>query len=358
MHVTTDSKDLIDALKASAYAGKTTMPVLQHVLLRAQGDEILVEATDLEARTAIAIPAQVQEPGSALLPADKLSAAAAGDGTVDIRADGRVTRGRSRFQLAALDAADFPEGQGAERFEPVQADAIELGAAIQQAGYAADEGDPRPACKGVVVRNGYVDSTDGKRMSRIAVDYAGPTILIPSKQLPRLRGLLGAGAELSVANVHSGRAGLLRITSGTHTLILTCIDAQPLGVDAVIGSVDIGGTGITVRRKPLLDAVRRFAPFVNVFAKGERGLVLVMEKGQLSVRESVDGLNSEDVTGAVEKAGSGDFIAGLSNRYLSDVLGAIDDDLVDIYLDKRICTFLPQGGDISGVAHLVATQER
>lgn len=356
MRIAVDSNDLIDALKNSAVARTSTMAVLSHVLLRATANELVIEATDLSARTCIVVAAEITEPGEVVLPALRLSAAADGGGTVTIHGDGRVVRGRSRFHLGVIPAADFPREQAAD-FEAVTTDPEALARTLAQAAYAPEDGDVRAFCRALVIEPGQVSGGNGHKVVRLAVDYNGPTIMLPVAMLPRLKGLLHKDSVLSVSNVREGRAGAFRVKSGNHTVSIVCIDSAPFNVKPIVDAVSIQGPAITIKRRELLDAVRRFAPFVTTYAKGDKGFVFSRADGAITISDCADPSNVDDVSHLAEKA-DGEFRVGISHRYAVDVLSALDSDLIEIYpaAHERAALFMPQGGDIAGGAHLIAPQ--
>lgn len=356
MRVTLQSQDLVDALKNSAVARSTTLPALTHVLLRTEGKELVVEATDLVTRTVISIPAEILEPGEALLPAERLAAAADGSSPVTVDDAGRLTSGRSRFNLMSMQPEDFPR-EDAQDFRPLQIDPAALCAAIRESSYAPNDSAPQVACRAIALQTGYVFATNGYVAVRLAINYEGPCVLLPVTQIPRLKGLLNESAQVSVANVRGNRAGLFRVQSGAHMATVVCVDTPPIDFGRHFSGVDFGGPSIAIKRKELLTAVRRFAPFVTVYAKGDTGVVLARDGERLAITNGADATNSDDVTDLVQQAKGGEFRVGLSHRYLIGLLDAIADDVVEFYPHQtKPALFMPIGGDVDAVAHLIAPQ--
>lgn len=359
MRLTLAASDLHDALKQSALARSTPMPVLQHARLATVDDHhVAIEATDLVAYTRIVVPANVLEPGAELLDGAKLLAIAGGGGELAIATHGKVTRGRSRYTLPFLPPQDFPAPDDAA-FEPLDLDAAALGAAIAQVEHACSTGEARPYLRGIGVRERYVFASDGAVLSVVRMATASPlTLLLPPECLRHLQGLLNDTATLAVANAHDGRAGKLRVESGNTTVVLQLMDYPPLDIGAFLQGLKRAEKRITLQRKPLTAAVRGFSPFVVTYNKADSGVILVRRDGQLRVADNAgDAPNQEDVTALVVDTDTGDFAVGLSHRYLQGVLGAIGSDDVDWYPQTTgPNVFLPRDGNGEDVLHAISPQ--
>ena len=93
---------------------RTTIPVLSHLLLKAEGDALQIAATDLEVSLTSSCEGEVQEEGAIAIQAKKLleiMRAAEGDEvTLRLDQDGVLTIlvGQSLFKIRGLPAEDFP----------------------------------------------------------------------------------------------------------------------------------------------------------------------------------------------------------------------------------------------------------
>ncbi len=178
-----------------------------------------------------------------------------------------------------------------------------------------------------------------------------------------LQGLLHETSRIQWGNVRadaSGRrvAGLVRVEAGNTVVTITCIDAQPFDISQLVDGLRLPPARLVVKRRPLMDAVRRFAPFVVTYGKGDSGVVLVNRGGQVSVADGTgDDANREDITEHVAAAEGGDFSVGLAHRHLLGVLGSIGAEEVDLYPESaKPNLLLPHGADLRQVAHLIAPQ--
>src|SRR5499427_9902361 len=74
MEFTVSKSDLVRELNLSqgVVEKKTTIPILSNVLVEADGDRILLTATDLELGIRCSCAARVQKPGAGTIPARRL----------------------------------------------------------------------------------------------------------------------------------------------------------------------------------------------------------------------------------------------------------------------------------------------
>ena len=117
MKLTCDAKMLAKALAAVARAvpQRTTLPVLGHVLLEAEGERLTLTTTDLEIGVRTSIPAAVEAPGATTVPAKLIAGVVAQmpDEVVSIalkRADLHMAAGRYTTALRTMPADEFPPG--------------------------------------------------------------------------------------------------------------------------------------------------------------------------------------------------------------------------------------------------------
>ena len=357
MRATVSASALAGALKSSAAARTTTMPVLTHALLQADTDSLTLETTDTEIYVRVSIDAQVSSPGSALLHAGLLSAASAADGDIAISGEGDVRRGRSRYSVPVLPAGDFPTAEVVQ-FTPVVIDPLQLREAIAQVQYAAKPDDVRAFCQTVNLQTGRVWATDGHRAARVAVDYDGPTVCIPVRQIAHVLGALEEGARVLVAksgaasevNVSAPqRAGLLRIERKGVTVTVRCYDTTLPSVDQLFPVHP--RDPIVVERKLLAAALRRFMPFISE----KIGAVV-----RLSVHEGELGLsdrkreNMDTVPLSAASTPGAEIDMGANAKYLLDVLSVIDGDLVALHPPTAAgpLVLMEHNGDIDRAGHI------
>ena len=94
---------------------KTTIPILSNVLIEAQGDRMILTATDLELGIRCSCPAKVKKEGAGTVPARKLLdyVRLLPDADLNLKFMenhwANITCGRSRTRMAGMSRESFPE---------------------------------------------------------------------------------------------------------------------------------------------------------------------------------------------------------------------------------------------------------
>lgn len=180
MHVAVLQENLKSALTVvgHAVAGKSPLPVLLNILLKAEGDTLSVSATNLETAITVQVGAKVEMAGAITLPAKLLAS------IVDSLPNDRVTLTLDeRTQTVKLECARFTnniKGITADEFPivptvPDTAPALSLPSdvlrqAIDQVAFAAASNESRPVLTGVLLRlddrQAVLAAADGYRLAR------------------------------------------------------------------------------------------------------------------------------------------------------------------------------------------------
>ena len=352
MRIILQSGDLLDALKHSAPARNTTLPVLTHVLIETAEGGVDVHATDLTARTRIRVEADVRQPGRVLLQADKLAAVAAGGGSLTIDDEGNVQRGRSRYSIGVMPAENFPEDPVTDWLR-VEVDGAALRAAIDRVAYAVNDNDMRPFCRGVLLnkRGAYGATSVGMAHAPLAMDI--PDTLIPLRHLPHLRELLSGGSTLYVSSRSGGRASSVKVEAGDLAASVQCIDFCAPDLDRVMAAHPMGALRLRVKRKEFADALKRFTPFADAFGKGVIGVALQRDEQGVALADKT-GDSREDVLDLVT-APENAFCTAFNPRTVADALGVLDGDEAELAISETAMHLLPVGEGASAQRHLVMT---
>jgi DNA polymerase-3 subunit beta len=172
LKLTTKHDELVSklAIVSRAAATRAATQALAGILLSADGNRVLLRATDLELGLETELAAELEGEGAVLLPGRLLAelARSLAAGTVELETreaegDTEIRCGGSRFHLRALPAADFPRFPG-EGEQPLRIPAAELAASIELVARAASRDDMRPVLTGVLV------SASGEEMTMVATD--------------------------------------------------------------------------------------------------------------------------------------------------------------------------------------------
>jgi len=153
-----------------AVSGRSTLPILNNVLIEASENALHLVATDLELSMEASIPAKVQEEGALTAPARVLVEVVQNlpSADVELAVDdaNTVTVGcqKSEYAIRGLPAEEFstlPEIEGGIEFEIPQ---DTMKAMIEQSTFACSPDETRPMLTGALVRAG------NDEMSMVATD--------------------------------------------------------------------------------------------------------------------------------------------------------------------------------------------
>jgi len=210
MKILCDRSALQDAVTvvSSVVPVKTTKPILQNLLLRADGEGITLFATDLEMAARVHLDAvKVTKKGSALLPAKETAALLRelAEPTVTLENTDqrcRIESGGGSFVLLGEDPEQYPEETQPKSGKKLEIPSGSMLRMIQETVFAAAREETRYAINGVLVdaAGGCVRlvATDGRRL---AISYENVDtktefkVVVPLRALHTLARALPEGSK-------------------------------------------------------------------------------------------------------------------------------------------------------------------
>ena len=327
------------AIVGHAVAGKSTLPVLSHILLATDNGRLKLAATNLEIGITCWIGAQIEREGAITIPAKLLTDVIGGlpAGTVELKLDDRtktieLSAGRFNANIKGIEADEFPtipavpEGAPTVKFSP---DALRE--AIDQVAFAAATDDTRPVLAGVLMRLSGKQATfaaaDGFRLARRTIELgaavAAPIeVIIPAKALLELARVLGdTSGDVEVTITPSG--GQVLFHTEATDLVSRLIEGRYPDIERIIPSSYT--TRTVLETADLAKAVK----LASYFATASSNIVrLTIESGgdlapgkvTISANAAEVGDNKGELDGMVH--GEGGSIA-LNVKFLGEALNAI-----------------------------------
>jgi DNA polymerase-3 subunit beta len=182
---------------------KAALPILTNLLLIAEGESLIIKATDLENYLSLSVPANVLEEGSACVNSQKLHDIVKNSNCAEviISSSGEnllIECGRSKFKLATVDVEEFPEfPEPEEENENIRTlEGSILLDAIDRTDYAIPKDAENLVLNGMFV-NGkeneiHFVGTDGHRLALYKPSFEGfdLQLLLPKKSLKVLKKLV------------------------------------------------------------------------------------------------------------------------------------------------------------------------
>ena len=177
MKILCDRTALLEAVNvvSSVVPNKTTKPILQNVLLAADGESISLFATDLEMAARVELDSvKVSKQGTALLPGKETAALLRelSDPTVTLESSElrcRIDSGGGSFVLLGEDPEQFPSEAKVQSGKKLELPSGVLLRMIQETMFAAAREETRYAINGVLIDAGggcvRLVATDGRRLA-------------------------------------------------------------------------------------------------------------------------------------------------------------------------------------------------
>ena len=313
-----------------------TLPILANVLLEQADGRLYVTATDLEMQITAHSELAGKETQATTVAARKLQdllRALPEDALLTI--DGSANRmtlraGRSRFNLQALPAADYPRiGVGQDQVQGLTLPQREFRGLLKSAEFAMAQQDIRYYLNGMllVIDKGSLQAvaTDGHRLSwaSIAVegDYQRQEVILPRKTVLELSKLLADSDDPLTLDI---LANQVRFRFANIELVSKVVDGKFPDYNRVIPTTN--SKRIAFSRTELLGALQRAAILSN---EKFRGVRLVLGNDQLKI--ICTNSEQEEAEEELEIAYKGEALdVGFNITYLLDVLQNMAMDRVEV----------------------------
>lgn len=339
MKVTCDRGSLAESLNLAggAVVNRTPKPVLLSIKLEADAEALTIAATDLEVALHLTVhQVQVHDPGTVLIPADKLQAIVreSVDPTITIETEDDTAHIRgedSHFKIYGHSPEDFPP-IGTFTEEPdFEINSGELASLIHKTLFATAKETSRYAINGVLIeregKNLSLVATDGRRLAlakgtcSTSVEEA-TTAIIPTKALNLLVRLLDDPSE-SVKVKIEGNQIMFGAESATLTSNLVEGNFPPYR-DVIPKDQDRKGTFTT---EVLSSGVRRAALLTNEESKGVK---FAFEGDKLVLSSRAPEMGEAEVSVPAESYHGESIEIGFNPHFIIDGLKAADEQQVTL----------------------------
>lgn len=331
MKFSVSSGDLVQGLSAvvGAVPTKATMPILETVLFETEDGKVKLCATDLEVSIVEYVDADITSEGAVAVPARRLLETLRQLPDipvlfeVDEKGNVKFKTDKGNYKLAGEKAADFPAIPSLEDGQIIKTSTESLVRAIQKTSFAVSSDDLRPAMMGVYFQLGPEESrivaTDGHRLVRLIkrdlVAQNPTSFIVPQKALNLVQKALdGIDCDLTISKEH------VRFRSGSTLVITRLINETYPNYESVIPREN--DKEMKVNRDQMLATVKR----VSIFSSSTtRQIRLQMKPDELIIAAEDIDMSSEAKEAIGCEYGDPEMEIGFNARYLSDVLGNIDD---------------------------------
>lgn len=343
LKIVCDKQDLIAAVGnvQRAVSGKSSVSVLDGILLRAAGRQVLLAGYDLELGIMTSIEADVAQAGQIVLNArlfGDIVRKLPGE-SVELETDDRfqtiIRSDAAVFSIMGIDASEYPDIPTVSDGEEISLPESVLKSMIRQTLFAVAQTDIRPVHTGVqftVAENKLrLVAVDGSRLAirceEVNCDQ-DTEFVVPGKTLNELLKLLGDGEETATLRV--GQQHILTEVAG-YSVISRLLDGEFLAYQKAIPPQV--ATEIRVNTRSLTEGVERASLVINDRVKsplvcrfGEEGITISCTTPLGSAKDCV-AVNS--IEGDAEEM-------GFNSRFLLDALKNAETDEVRIQLNGAV----------------------
>ena len=321
-----------------AIPGKTTMPILECILIDASTNCIKFTANDMELGIETIVDGTVLEKGIVAIDAKIFSdiIRKLPDNDVTIETDANLTTTitceKAKFSISGQSGEEFSYLPFVERDHHITVSQFTLKEVIRQTIFsiAANETNKMMTgelfeIKGNILR---VVSLDGHRISirkiELKEEYTDIKVVVPGKTLIEISKILSGETEDEV-NIFFTKNHIVFEFDDT-VVVSRLLEGEYFRIDQMLSS-DYE-TKIQVNKKELLDCIDRATLLVKESDKKPIILSITDDNIELKIQSQIGSMD-EDID--IEKDGK-DIMIGFNPRFLIDALRVIDDETVDIYL--------------------------
>lgn len=337
MNFICSKEELLEGISTvqKAVTGKTTLPILEGILLTCRNGELIMTATDLDLGIETRVRCDVQSDGSIVLNSRLLGEIIRKlpEMDIDVEVDDSNTAvivcGKSRFNIVGQDSKEYPELPSINENTMYKIPQNLLKNMIKQVIFAAAQDETRPILTGVLfeVRNGILSmvALDAYRLAlrksniNISNDI---TAVIPGKTLAEVgKILLTSEEDVSITFTPNH----ILFTLGSTRIISRLLDGEFINYRQIIP--EEYKMRVKVNSKMLLDSIER----ASLLAKeGKTNLIKMNIKDEVMVITSNSQYGNVYEEVPVELEG-GELQIAFNSKYFIDVLRILD--VEEVYLE-------------------------
>ena len=317
---------------------RTTMSILECILIDASTNEIKFTANDMELGIETIVEGEIIEKGKVAIDAKIFSEIVRKlpDNDITIETDDNytstITCEKSKFNIAGKSGDDFSYLPVIIKEKSISLSQFTLKETINQTIFCTSPNDNNKMMTGELfeVKDNVlkVVGLDGHRIAIRNINLSGNAddvkVVVPGKALNEISKILSSDAE-SVVNIYFTNNHILFEFDNTM-VVSRLIEGEYFKINQMLSS-DYE-TKVVINKKEFLDSIDRANLLIREGDK--KPIIINITDGSLEVKvQSAIGSLNEDID--INKEGK-DIMIGFNPKFLIDALRVIDDETVDIYL--------------------------
>ena len=326
------------SIVSKAVPTKTTMPILECILIDATTDIIKLTANDMELGIETVIRGQIDEKGMIALDARIFSdiVRKLPDNEVTIETDNSfqtmITCEKAKFNIIGKSGEDFSYLPYVERTDSIIVSQFTLKEVIRQTIFSIADNDNNKLMTGELFEISEnqlkVVSLDGHRISirniNLKDNYEYKKVVVPGKTLNEISKILPGSADEEVVLYITDNHIIFEFDQ--TTVVSRLIEGEYFRIEQMLSS-DYE-TKVRINKKELLDCIDRATLLIK---EGEKKpIIMNVVEGHMELKiNSFIGSMNEDID--IDKEGK-DILIGFNPKFFIDALRVIDEEEVTLYM--------------------------
>ena len=325
-------------ISLKAVPSKTTMPILECILIDATTNQIKFTTNDMELGIETIVDGIIEEKGIIALDAKifyeiirRLP-----DNTVTIKTDEKLTATitceKAKFTIPGKSGEDFAYLPLIEKEESLTISQFTLKEMIRQTIFSIASNETNKLMTGELfeIKNNYLKivSLDGHRIAirrmELKKDYADRKVVVPGKTLNEISKILSGETE-DMVDIYFAENHILFEFDNT-IVVSRLIEGEYFKIDQMLSS-DYD-TKVRINKKEFLNCIDRATLLIKEGDKKPIIIDIQDEMMELKIKSQIGSMNEEIM---ISKDGK-DLLIGFNPKFLIDALRVIDDEEVTIYL--------------------------
>lgn len=323
---------------SKAVPTRTTMAILECILIDASANEIKLTANDMELGIETKIEGEIAERGVIALDAKIFSEIVRKlpDSDVTIETDASfkttITCEKAKFNIVGKSGDDFSYIPFIERNEPIVMSQFTLKEVIRQTIFSIADNDNNKLMTGelfeIEENDLKVVSLDGHRISirniELKDNYSHKKVVVPGKTLQEVSKILPGSAEDEVSIFLTDNHIVFEFEN--TTVVSRLIEGEYFKIEQMLSS-DYE-TKVKINKRELLDCIDRATLLVKEGDK--KPIIMNITDGTMELKiNSFIGSMNEDID--IAKEGK-DILIGFNPKFFIDALRVIDEEEITLYM--------------------------
>lgn len=340
MKIVCNKSDLVKGVNivSKAVPGKTTMPILECILIDATTDIIKLTANDMELGIQTEIAGEIFDRGMIAIDAKIFSEIVRKlpDNEVSIETDDRlqttIVCEKAKFDISGKSGNEFAYLPIIEKDDSITISQFTLKEVIRQTIFSIADTESNKLMTGELfeIKDNVlrVASLDGHRISIRKIELKNPVsdykMVVPGKTLIEISKILSGEAESMVEISYTNNHIVFEFD---NTIVVSrLIEGDYFKIDQMLSS-DYD-TKVRINKKEFLNCIDRATLLIKEGDKKPIIIDIQDEMMELKIKSQIGSMNEEIM---ISKDGK-DLLIGFNPKFLIDALRVIDDEEVTLYL--------------------------